>query len=134
VHDDFINRLLSEGSAPMSEVTEAYRRAMAATGRAHDPGKLIVVECTNEGVTGLEIDPRALRWGAKRLAGTIKTLIAEALADLQRQVAEELDEALGTLPDRAESEKMVDDAVAAYDRVMTDAMGELDAIRRRLQT
>lgn len=132
-----IDRLIAESQRPLDGLDEVYQRVLAVQGVAQDAAKLVTVECSSQGVTALEIDPRALRWGARRLADTILELIAASLSDLHAKSAAILAETLGDTPldltaDGNAAASRLRDAQEAYDRAMDDAMAELGRIQRRL--
>lgn len=75
--EEAIDRLIAEAQQPTDRLEELYQQVLVVTGRAQDPDKLVTVECSSQGVTGLEIDPRALRWGSRRLSETMDRAMAE---------------------------------------------------------
>ena len=134
-----VERLIAEAQRLPEGLDEAHRRLLAVTGRAQDGDKLVTVECTSQGITELEIAPRAMRWGSERLAKTIKGLIAESLADLQRQSNAILTEVLGSgssadlmSGDNPANARLVE-AEALFDQGMEQAMSELDRLRRLVE-
>jgi hypothetical protein len=132
-----IDRLIAEAQRPMDGLEELYQEVLAVKGVACDPDKLVTVECSAQGVTGLDIDPRALRWGSRRLSETILRLIAEALADMQARSAELLRDTLGEGPlDLAAEDNPADlrmrGAREAYEAAMDQAVAELSRIERDL--
>ncbi|NBE97389.1 YbaB/EbfC family nucleoid-associated protein [Nonomuraea sp. KC401] len=135
--EEAIDRLVAEAQRPAAELDELHRQVLDVTGVARDPGKLVTVECSAQGVTGLDIDPRAMRWGSQRLSETILTLIAEALADMQAKSAELLRDVLGEGPlDLAAENNAADvrmrEAREAYEAAMDQATAELARIQRDL--
>src|SRR5258707_613526 len=125
-----IDRLITESQRPLDGLDEVYQRVLAVQGVAQDAAKLVTVECSSQGVTALEIDPRALRWGAKRLADTILEQIAASLADLHAKSSAIMAETLGDAPmnltaDGNAAAVRLEEAQEAYDRAMDDAMAEL---------
>jgi uncharacterized protein YukE len=98
------------------------------------------VTCTvNGGITDIRIDPRAMRMPAADFAETLKTLIRDATADLHRQLSELMAETYGeaanpmALAQNQEAvQKKIQDAAAAYDRTLDDAMSELQRITKQL--
>jgi hypothetical protein len=132
-----IDRLISESQRPLDGIDEVYQRVLAVQGVAQDATKLVTVECSSQGVTALEIDPRALRWGARRLADTIREQIAASLSDLHAKSAAIMAETLGDAPmsltaDGNAAAVRLREAQETYDRAMDDAMAELGRIQRRL--
>ncbi|TDE49730.1 YbaB/EbfC family DNA-binding protein [Nonomuraea mesophila] len=135
--EEAIDRLVGEAQRPAAEMDELYQQVLAVTGVARDQAKLVTVECSAQGVTGLDIDPRAMRWGSQRLSETILTLIAEALADMQAKSAELLRDVLGEGPlDLAAEANPADlrmrEAREAYEAAMDQATAELARIQRDL--
>lgn len=95
------------------------------------------MECSAQGVTGLDINPRALRWGSDKLAVTILELIATSLADLQEKsnaiMAEKWGEAPLDLTEQGNpAELRLQNAQDTYDRAMENAMAELARIQHRV--
>jgi DNA-binding protein YbaB len=132
-----LDRLIEQAQQPVDGLEELYQQVLAVKGAAQDPDRLVTVECSSQGVTGLEIDPRALRWGSQRLSETILVLIAEALADMQAKSAELLGDVLGEGPlDLAAENNPADlrmrEAREAYEAAMDQAMAELGRIERDL--
>ncbi|MEO3790263.1 YbaB/EbfC family nucleoid-associated protein [Nonomuraea sp. B10E15] len=115
----------------------AQKEAAAAVGRATAANSHIVVECTAQGgVTRLDIDPRAKRMSVKEMSEAILAAIRDADADLQRQLSAIMGESSGG-PDPAMADPdtalaKIAEAQQAFDSMMSDAMGELDKMRRKL--
>ncbi|MEO3804978.1 YbaB/EbfC family nucleoid-associated protein [Nonomuraea sp. B1E8] len=135
--EEAIDRLVAEAQRPAAEMDELYQRVLAVKGVARDQAKLVTVECSAQGVTGLDIDPRAMRWGSQRLSETILTLIAEALADMQARSAELLGDVLGEGPldlavDANPADLRMREAQEAYEAAMDQATAELARIQRDL--
>jgi hypothetical protein len=132
-----LDRLIDRARQPDTGLDDLYQQVLAVTGTASDPDDLVRVECSAEGVTGLHIDPRAMRWGSQRLSETILRLIAEALADLQARSAELLREVVGDGPlDLSAQDNPADvrmrEAREAYESALDQAMAELARIEREL--
>ncbi|MEV4470726.1 YbaB/EbfC family nucleoid-associated protein [Nonomuraea sp. NPDC049504] len=136
-----LDRLIARSQHPADGLDDLYQQVLAAKGTASDPDGLVRVECSAEGVTGLDIDPRAMRWGSQRLSETILGLIAEALADLQTRSAELLRDAVGDVVgdgplDLSAQDNPADlrmrEAREAYESAMDQAMAELSRIERDL--
>jgi hypothetical protein len=136
-----LDRLIARSQHPADGLDDLYQQVLAAKGTASDPDDLVRVECSAEGVTGLDIDPRAMRWGSQRLSETILDLIAEALADLQTRSAELLRDAVGDVVgdgplDLSAQDNPADlrmrEAREAYESAMDQAMAELSRIERDL--
>ncbi|SEF80376.1 hypothetical protein SAMN05444920_101708 [Nonomuraea solani] len=136
--EEAIDRLIADAQRPADGLDALYQQMLTIKGIAQDPDKLVTVECSSEGVTGLEIDPRAMRWGSQRLSATILTLIAGALVDMQAKSAALLGDALGEGPlDLAAENNPADvhmrEAGEAYEAAMDQAMAELSRIQRDLE-
>ena len=135
--EEALDRLIEQARRPTEDLDELYHQILAVKGSAQDPDRLVTVECSAQGVTGLDIDPRALRWGSQRLSKTILQLIAEALGDMQARSAELLGDALGDGPlDLAAENNPADlrmrEAREAYEAAMDRAAMELAKIERDL--
>jgi DNA-binding protein YbaB len=129
---------LRDSEKRVADFAAAQEGVAAAVGRATAADGLIAVECTAQGgVNRLDIDPRAKRMSVHEMSAAILAAISDADADLQRQLSAimagafggGLDRALGD-PDTARAK--VAEAQQAFDRMMGDAMGELDRMRRKL--
>lgn len=132
-----LDRLIARAQRSDAELDELYQQVLAVKGTASDPDDLVRVECSAEGVTGLHIDPRAMRWGSQRLSETILRLIAEALANMQARSAELLREVVGDGPlDLSAQDNPADarmrEAREAYESALDQAMAELARIERDL--
>ncbi|WP_219470212.1 hypothetical protein [Nonomuraea rhizosphaerae] len=132
-----VDRMIAESQQSMEGLDEVYQQVLAVQGFAQDPEKLVTVECSSQGVTGLEINPRALRWGAQRLSATILELIGASLADMEAKsaaiMAERWGEAPMSLTDEGNPAQVrLQEAQDAYDRAMDDAMAQIARIERRL--
>jgi DNA-binding protein YbaB len=131
-----VDKVLREAQGQQARIQQMQERIAELVGRASDESGLVTATFTAaEGLADLEIKPRALAPGSQELAKTIKQVIQEASADLQAQMRAVMRE---VFPDH-ESALDKDAAIAkaqeakdAFDRVMTDAMGELEQIRKRL--
>lgn len=135
-----VDKLIGGAQQRMARMQEMQARLADVVGRAEaEQGRIKAAFTATGGLTELEIDPRALRMPAKELAETIRTTVQEAAQDLQRRISALMGEVFGDdenpmklleNPDAAIDKAK--EAQAAYDRTMKDVMGELDAIRRRL--
>ncbi|MFI7125735.1 YbaB/EbfC family nucleoid-associated protein [Nonomuraea sp. NPDC050153] len=133
-----VEAFLRDSGRRVADFEAAQKEVAAAVGRATAADGLIAVECTAQGgVSRLDIDPRAKRMSVQEMSAAILAAIHDADADLQRRLSEimtgtfggGLDPAMGD-PDTARA-KMAE-AQQAFDRMMGDAMGELDRMRRKL--
>ncbi|MFD1540617.1 hypothetical protein [Nonomuraea guangzhouensis] len=132
-----IDRMIAGTQRPLDGFDELYQQVLAVQGFAQDAEKLVTVECSAQGVTGLDINPRALRWGSDKLATTILELIARSLADLQEKSNALMAETWGEAPlDLTQHDNPADlrlrNAQDTYDRAMENAMAELARIQRRV--
>ncbi|WP_326825244.1 YbaB/EbfC family nucleoid-associated protein [Streptosporangium sp. NBC_01756] len=134
-----IEKLLNGADSQFARMEELQETMGTLVGHAQDDGGLVTVEYAAEGIRELVLHPKALRLSASELAEKIKIVIAEATADLQKQVNEAMGEVFGEEdnpmkfvndPDAAINQ--IKDAEAAYNRTFEDVMGELDRIRRRM--
>jgi DNA-binding protein YbaB len=135
-----LEKLIRVSEEQSARVQEMQERAAELTGVASSKDGRITVTCTvNGGVTDIQIDPRAMRMPAADFAETLKTLIREATADLHRQLSGLMAETYGedanpmALAQNQEAvQQKIQDAAAAYDRTLDDAMSELQRIAKRL--
>ncbi|MGN9845674.1 hypothetical protein ACTMTI_46890 [Nonomuraea sp. H19] len=113
----------------------AQQRAGELVGRAATAGEQIVVECTMAGIRRLVIDPRAKRMSVEEMSAAILQAIHAADADLKRQLEVVMTDAFGEVAPSREPQAAtarIEEAQQAYDRMMEDAMGEMDRLRRKL--
>jgi DNA-binding protein YbaB len=135
-----IEKLVRVSEEHSARVKEMQERAAELKGRAESGDRRIKVTCTTTGgVSDIEIDPRAMRMPAADFAETLKTLIREANADLHRQLSELMAETYGeaanpmALAQNQEAvQERIQQAAAAYDRTLDDAMSELERITKQL--
>lgn len=135
-----LEKLIRVSEEQSARVQEMQERAAELTGVAVSKEGRIKVTCTvNGGITDIQIDPRAMRMPAADFAETLKTLIRDANADLHRQLSELMAETYGeganpmALAQNQEAvQKKIQDAAAAYDRTLDDAMSELQRITKQL--
>jgi DNA-binding protein YbaB len=135
-----LEKLIRVSEEQSARVQEMQERAAELTGVAGSKDGRIKVTCTvNGGVTDIQIDPRAMRMPAADFAETLKTLIREATADLHRQLSGLMAETYGeeanpmALAQNQEAvQQKIQDAAAAYDRTLDDAMSELQRIAKQL--
>ncbi|MEU0564958.1 YbaB/EbfC family nucleoid-associated protein [Nonomuraea sp. NPDC005983] len=132
-----VEAFLRDSEKRVADFAATQKEVEAAVGRATAADGHIAVECTAQGgVSRLAIDPRAKRMSVDEMSEAILAAIRDADADLQRQLSTimtgsfgGLDPAMGD-PDIARAK--VAEAQQAFDRMMGDAMGELDRMRKKL--
>ncbi len=135
-----INRILRNADQQMARAGEFQQVLQDLTGHAQDEDGLVTAECGSTGLKELVLHPKAMRLNSADLAERIKAVIAEANADLQRRVSEEMGNVFGeeNNPMRFAQNpegglELVRQAEAAYNRTYEDLMGELDRIRQRME-
>ncbi|MEV4011101.1 YbaB/EbfC family nucleoid-associated protein [Nonomuraea angiospora] len=135
-----INRILRNADQQMARAGEFQQVLQDLTGRAQDEDGLVKAECGSTGLKELVLHPKAMRLNSADLAERIKAVIAEANADLQRRISEEMGNVFGeeNNPMRFAQNpegglELVRQAEAAYNRTYEDLMGELDRIRQRME-
>ncbi|MBG0815327.1 YbaB/EbfC family DNA-binding protein [Planomonospora sp. ID82291] len=119
---------------------QGVQKAVAElVGRAEDESGLVAVEYGSQGLSELELHPKAMRLSAGELAEMIKATVRAAAGDFNTRFEDLMDEAFGGpggLSREARDPEALQDRVkemeAAYDRTINDVMGELDRIRHRL--
>ncbi|GAA1792902.1 YbaB/EbfC family nucleoid-associated protein [Actinomadura chokoriensis] len=127
-------RRVAEKSAEFSA------RLADMVGRAESPdGRVGLGFSPEKGLTGVRIDPRAMRMGSEELAELIEQLSKEAVADLDRQKREAADEVYGedaqkvkTPLDPAVMQDALRDMNAAFAGVSRDATALMDQLRKRM--
>ncbi|HEX2314102.1 MAG TPA: YbaB/EbfC family nucleoid-associated protein [Thermomonospora sp.] len=132
-----VDKLLGGAKERFARIQEMQERAQDLVGRAEGADGRVRAEFTfNGGLTELYIDPRAMRMSSGELSEVIKTVIAEASADLQRQSNELMAEMYGVdaqqLMDPEVAVAKAKEAQAAYDKTMADVMGQLERLQRRM--
>jgi DNA-binding protein YbaB len=131
-----VDKLLHKAQHQQANIQQMQERIAELVGRASDKTGLVTATFTAAGgLTDLEIKPRALAPGSRELAKTIKQVIQEASADLQNQMRAVMREVFPdheTALDQDAAIAKAQEAQAAFDRVMGDAMGELEKVRKRL--
>lgn len=108
-------------------------------GRAQDEDGMVTVEYDHQGIRELELHPKAMRMASGELADLIKTAVADATADFQKQLNAGVSEMFGDDDDPMEYGKdpeaalsKIRQAASIHDDAFNDVMGQLDQIRRRL--
>ncbi|HEX5494811.1 MAG TPA: YbaB/EbfC family nucleoid-associated protein [Mycobacteriales bacterium] len=135
-----VDRLVDDARQRFARVHELQERTSAFEGHARtEDGRISATYTATGGLTGLHLDPRALRMGSEELAEKIVEVIGEAARDLQRQNAEAMNEVFGEdgnpmryLTDQQAVEDRATEMRQSFDRTMNDVVGELDRVRRRL--
>lgn len=130
-----VDAFLRDSQKRMARFTEAQKRAADVVGRATTADDHIAVECTASGVSRLDIDPRAKRMSVEEMSAAILKAIHEADADLKRQLSEILTDSfdgdtLNPTGDPEAARAQVEEAQRAFDRMMSDTMGELNRMRK----
>jgi hypothetical protein len=135
-----INRILSNADQQMARAGELQRVLQDLTGQAQDEDGFVMAEFGSTGLKELVLHPKAMRLNSAELAERIKAVIAEANADLQRRISEEMGNVFGeeNNPMRFAQNpegglELVRQAETAYNRTYEDLMGELDRIRQRME-
>ncbi|MFC4115561.1 YbaB/EbfC family nucleoid-associated protein [Nonomuraea zeae] len=134
-----LDRVLRNADRQMARAVELRTSMAELVGRAQDEDGLVKVEFSSAGLKELILHPKAMRLTSGELSASIKQLVKEAAADLQRQVADMMEEAFGEdNPMRFGTDadgalEQVRQSEAAYNRTVGDLMGELDRIRQRME-
>ncbi|MBB5777301.1 YbaB/EbfC family nucleoid-associated protein [Nonomuraea jabiensis] len=135
-----IDRILRNADQQMARAGEFQQVLQDLTGHAQDEDGFVTAECGSTGLKELLLHPKAMRLNSADLAERIKAVIAEANADLQRRISEEMANVFGeeNNPMRFAQNpegglELVRQAEAAYNRTYEDLMGELDRIRQRME-
>ncbi|MEU6778004.1 YbaB/EbfC family nucleoid-associated protein [Nonomuraea angiospora] len=135
-----IDRILRNADQQMARAGEFQKVLQDLTGHAQDEDGFVKAECGSTGLKELFLHPKAMRLNSADLAERIKAVIAEANADLQRRISEEMGNVFGeeNNPMRFAQNpegglELVRQAEAAYNRTYEDLMGELDRIRQRME-
>jgi DNA-binding protein YbaB len=135
-----IDKLIRISKEQSTKVAEMQERAAEIKGHAESKDRRIKVACTvADGVSDIEIDPRAMRMPAEKFAETLKDLIREATADLHRQLSDLMAETYGEaanpmafMRNKEAMQEKIQEAADAYDRTLDDAMAELERIAKQL--
>ena len=128
-----VDAFLRDSQKRAARFTEAQQRAADVVGRATTADDHIAVECTTSGVSRLDIDPRAKRMSVEEMSVAILKAIHDADADLKRQLSEILTDSFDdNVLDPEAARAQVEEAQKAFDRMLTDTMGELNRMRKDL--
>ena len=128
-----VDAFLRDSQKRAARFAEAQQRAADVVGRATTADDHIAVECTTSGVSRLDIDPRAKRMSVEEMSVAILKAIHDADADLKRQLSEILTDSFDdNVLDPEAARAQVEEAQKAFDRMMTDTMGELNRMRKDL--
>lgn len=138
--DDFdMERFRERADARMAAVERLQGTLSSLVGRARDEDGLVSVEFSTQGLSELELHPKAMRLSSGELAERIKETMRAASDDLYRQLNRAMAEVLGQdgdqtrfLDDPEAVLAQVREAEVAFDRTAEDVLGELDRISRRL--
>ncbi|MFC4913381.1 YbaB/EbfC family nucleoid-associated protein [Actinomadura gamaensis] len=119
----------------MERVLAVQERLRDVVGRARSEDGAVAVECAGgQGLTGLVIDPRAMKLGSQELAETVVRLVREATADLRRQTAELMREELGELADPRALQDEVLAAQRDFEQKMEHVKEQLALARARMRS
>ncbi|MCP2337140.1 YbaB/EbfC family nucleoid-associated protein [Actinomadura rupiterrae] len=119
----------------MEKVMAVQARLRDVVGRARSEDGTIVAECTGgRGLTGLAIDPRAMKLGSHELAETVVRLVQEATDDLRRQTAEMMREELGDLADPRALKDEVHAAQRDFEQKMDHVKEQLALAQARMRS
>lgn len=133
-----LEKLMKGATAQMASMQRVQESMASLIGRGEDRDGLVTVEFTAAGLHELKLNPKAMRLSSGELAEKIKTAIADASQDLQRQASDLMADVYGddnpmnyvNNPEAAmENIRM---AQSSFDRTFDDVIGELDRISRRL--
>ncbi|MEV4168411.1 YbaB/EbfC family nucleoid-associated protein [Nonomuraea sp. NPDC049709] len=134
-----IDKLLKGADEQLALLERFQRDVGSYVGHAQDENGMVTVEYDHQGVRELELHPKAMRLASGELADLIKTAIADASADFQKQFSTGMRELFG---DDDDPMKYVNDPDAAlsklkeaeslHEQAFTDVMGQLNQIRRRM--
>jgi DNA-binding protein YbaB len=135
-----IDKLMRMSEQYAARADELRDRIRLVKGTAASEDERVKVTCTAEGgVEDLFLDPRALRMPAAELAKTIKDLIRDANEDLQNGMNDVIAELMGedatprALRDQRNTlQKRAEEAAATHEKMVNDAFGELERMRRDL--
>ncbi|GIH65684.1 YbaB/EbfC family nucleoid-associated protein [Microbispora siamensis] len=138
--EDFdMERFRERADARMAAVERLQKTLSSLVGRARDEDGLVSVEFSSQGLSELELHPKAMRLSSGELADRIKDTMRAASDDLYRQMNRAMAEVLGEdgdqtrfLDDPEAVLAQVREAESAFDRTAEDVLGELDRISRRL--
>ncbi|OPG02772.1 YbaB/EbfC family nucleoid-associated protein [Microbispora sp. GKU 823] len=138
--EDFdMERFRERADARMAAVERLQKTLSSLVGRARDEDGMVSVEFSSQGLSELELHPKAMRLSSGELADRIKDTMRAASDDLYRQMNRAMAEVLGEdgdqtrfLDDPEAVLAQVREAESAFDRTAEDVLGELDRISRRL--
>jgi DNA-binding protein YbaB len=131
------DRLAAEALAQLRQVEDFQARSAAMVGIGEALGGLVRAEATGaDGLTAIDIDPRAMRSSAYDLSQAALEAARGALADLQRQTLDAMrgilgDEITDVIAGTGDPLKLVNEAEHQFKSSLDDALGALDKIRRQ---
>jgi DNA-binding protein YbaB len=121
----------------LAGVRELKDRIAALVGRAESSDGLVRAEYTDaDGLSGLVVNPRAMRFGSEELSESILRTVRAARANLDEQRQEAMREVLGpgfdpNAPvDVAALRGRIDEAAEAFRRTAGDSTALMDLVRR----
>ncbi|WP_433056885.1 YbaB/EbfC family nucleoid-associated protein [Dactylosporangium sp. CS-033363] len=117
---------------------ESRLSELAGSGAAAD-GQIRARVDSASGLSGLVIDPRALRQGSEALAEHVIAAVAAANADLRAQIEEVMREALGdAMPStdagelRRSAEEQIAQIEAGFRQSLDSIMADVEKLKRRV--
>lgn len=130
--------ILRASERHVAKSEELQRRSAALVGRAESKDGRVSVGWTDNGLSDLIIDPRAMRLGSGELATEIVKTTERAKADLARQQKELSDEVLGpdnfdplsSLPDAEALQSTVQQMQSMLNGTLNDTSAILDQLRK----
>jgi DNA-binding protein YbaB len=121
----------------LEEVRALKDRIATLVGRAESPDGLVRVEFTDaDGLSALDVNPRAMRLQSQELSEAILRTVRAARADLDEQRRAALADVMGTgfdptAPvDPAALRGRIDEAADAFRRTSADSNALMDLVRR----
>lgn len=130
--------ILKASERHIAKSQELQERASAIVGRAQTDDGRIIVDWTGDGISGLTIDPRAMRLGSDVLAAEIMktaTLAKEDQTRRQQQLREEVlgpDEfdPISAIPDTEAVQSTVQQMQDMINGTVNDTSAILDQLRK----
>ena len=132
-----LEEMAGDSAAYFGKAQIFQERAASITGEAVSDDGHIKVSWNGDGLSGLEINPRAMRMGSAELAETILRLTEAAKADGRRQSEALKAEVFGedNPADFVRNREALQDSLALMQRAFTGAIGDsrdlVENLRRR---